>query len=76
MRIRIRDLINYCHCNLCENCIYHNDNDNRCSALIHGSAPYLYYNLMTFVIGNSLATKDILYNKEVEIDENNSKRTN
>lgn len=76
MKIRIRDLIKHCHCNICENCIYHNDNDNSCSALIHGSAPYLYYNLMTLVICNSVTTKDILYNKEVEIDENNSKRTN
>lgn len=76
MRIRIRDLINHCHCNLCENCVYHNDNDNRCSALIHGSPPYLYYRLMTLVLSNIETTKDIIYNKEVRIDENNSKRIN
>lgn len=76
MKIRTRDLIKYCHCNLCENCIYHNDNDNSCSALIHDTPPYPYYRLMTLVIGNSVTTKGILYIKEVEIDENNSKRTN
>lgn len=75
MKKHIIDLINHCCNNMCECCTFHNDTDNKCSAEIHGKAPFYYFRLMGEVLDNAIVVQDILSNKEVEIDENNSKRT-
>ena len=71
----IRHLIIRCCNSVCECCSFHNDADNKCSAEIHGKAPYHYRKLMNDVLDNVIPTQDILSNKEVEIDENDSERT-
>lgn len=75
MKVKLINIILYCHTHMCEMCKYLDSETNKCNAIVNGKYPWHYKRLLDEIAKAPKIAKDIINDEEVKIGENNNKRT-